>query len=71
MDLFKGSARWRIGDGHLVYVRLNPWLPTPTPSIFRSVSLLDDKACGLYACHFFNLNGCSWNVDLLGSVFLP
>ena len=69
LEVIRKGTRWRVGNGRLIHIWVNKWLPTPTtykvispPRLFDDfpmVSALIDEATK------------RWKVDTLKSLFLP
>ncbi|XP_057426337.1 uncharacterized protein LOC130719745 [Lotus japonicus] len=66
---FETGARWKIGNGQMVDVRHDNWLPHGTPIIYSEDLLLDLNIT--YVSDLLLNSGKEWNRELVEHVFCP
>ena len=69
LEVIRKGTRWRIGNGSLIHIWEDKWLPTPTT--FRVISpprLFDDFPM---VFSLIDEDARRWKVDTLKTLFLP
>ena len=67
--IVKQGCRWQVGNGALVGIWTNKWLPKP--STFRVISPPNNTFELSRVSDLINPLKCEWQTDLVRQVFLP
>ena len=69
LEVIRSGTRWRVGNGKLIHIWEDKWLPTPTTyKVISPPQPLDD-----FPMVFALINGETrrWKMDMVKSLFLP
>lgn len=69
LEIIRKGTRWRVGNGKLIHIWEDRWLPTP--STYRVVSPLSSTLEFSMVSSLIDTNTKRWRVDLLSVAFLP
>ena len=69
LEVVRGDSRWRVGNGKLIHIWNDKWLPTPTT--YRVVSPPCDMNDFLMVSALIDHDLRSWKANLVKSIFLP
>ena len=69
LEVIKKGTRWRVGNGRLIYIWEDKWLPTPSTYkvIFPPSNILEFSMVS----SLIDFETRWWRVDLLRAAFLP
>ena len=69
LEVVRRGSQWRVGNGRLIHIWNDKWLPTPTT--YRVVSPPCDMNDFPMMSAFVDHDLRSWKADLFKSIFLP
>lgn len=69
MEVVKRGTQWRVGNGNMIHIWGDKWLPTPTTYKIISPQLPYDDFSMVST--LIDRDTKRWNADLVRSIFLP
>ena len=69
LNIIRVGTRWRVGNGKLIHIWDDKWLPTP--STYKVISPPNDIPQFPMVSSLINPTTKWWNVDLIRATFLP
>ena len=69
LEVIRRGSRWRVGNGKLIHIWEDRWLPTP--STYKGISLPNNNPKFPMVFAFINPLTKWWNVSLVKTSFLP